>query len=445
MFFSATLAVFGLVASTQAHIIMTYPPPFQFEDQSNKQAPLNGDGADFPCKLPAGSYIPGPQGTTEMPIGSTHALSFIGSAVHGGGSCQVSITYDKKPTKNSVWKVIHSIQGGCPMRNIAGNNGNDAQKPIPDTYSFKIPNALPAGEAVLAWTWFNNVGNREMYMNCAPIKITGSGASDKTKYNSLPALYMANVGNGCTTPANKNVRFPNPGSSLEINNGGLESEIADGTSNCEQFGGNAAPAPVPVPSSTTTTRAPQSSSAAGPKPTTTSVKVTPPGGVFVTVDPTRSIVPTPSTTAKSSSKTTSQAAKPTTSASKPASSAKPSSTATPRPTTLIVIPTKPTTTVAPPAATGATGAQTGPCTQEGRWNCINANSFQQCASGSWSQVQSLAAGTKCTTGQSDMIDITHIGARDAAPQPASKPVVKTTKRVTRVVKKHIHRHKRQSL
>jgi len=33
-----------------------------------------------------------------------------------------------------------------------------------DTYSFTIPTSLPTGTATIAWTWFNKVGNREMYM-----------------------------------------------------------------------------------------------------------------------------------------------------------------------------------------------------------------------------------------------------------------------------------------
>lgn len=31
------------------------------------------------------------------------------------------------------------------------------------TNSFTIPKAAPSGEAVFSWTWFNRLGNREMY------------------------------------------------------------------------------------------------------------------------------------------------------------------------------------------------------------------------------------------------------------------------------------------
>ena len=48
--------------------------------------------------------------------------------------------------------VTHSIQGGCPL----------ALK-----YDVKIPADAPAADkAVLVWTWFNRVGNREVNL-CA--------------------------------------------------------------------------------------------------------------------------------------------------------------------------------------------------------------------------------------------------------------------------------------
>ncbi|KAH7385751.1 hypothetical protein BKA66DRAFT_583454 [Pyrenochaeta sp. MPI-SDFR-AT-0127] len=178
--------------STNAHMIMANPVPYG----SPNNSPLDPSGSDFPCKSV-------PYTINQMnnwAVGSTQSLSFSGTAVHGGGSCQLSVTTDQQPTKNSKWKVIHSFEGGCP----AVHDGNfDANGP---SYSgalpFVVPSELPNGEMSAAWTWFNKVGNREMYMNCAPIMVSG-GSEDTAAFDALPDMAVANIGPGQPTCATK--------------------------------------------------------------------------------------------------------------------------------------------------------------------------------------------------------------------------------------------------
>jgi hypothetical protein len=145
MFFStASVAVFGFVSYASAHMKMFKLIPYANTQLDN--SPLKGDGSGFPCKMIFDSTTLG----TPMAIGSTQPLEFIGGATHGGGSCQVSITYDSPPIKNSIFKVIYSIEGGCPTRNNTGNIGSDASAADPDTYNFTIPTNLPTGKATLA-------------------------------------------------------------------------------------------------------------------------------------------------------------------------------------------------------------------------------------------------------------------------------------------------------
>ncbi|KAI9722981.1 MAG: hypothetical protein M1812_001430 [Candelaria pacifica] len=217
-------AALYFLSSVDAHMIMRTPTPFGKANLDN--SPLDLTGKDFPCKQRPGVYDA--QGASNpMPLGSSQVLSFTGSAVHGGGSCQISITYDKNPTKDSKFKVIHSIVGGCPAT-ADGNLPENAAGQGASNFTYTIPKDLPTGDAVLAWTWFNNIGNREMYMNCAPISITGATSKrarftpykrDQASFNALPDMFVANIPTTVCQTETGNLLFPDPGKSVETHVG----------------------------------------------------------------------------------------------------------------------------------------------------------------------------------------------------------------------------------
>ncbi|KAI4138683.1 MAG: hypothetical protein L6R39_006665, partial [Caloplaca ligustica] len=208
--------VAAAIGIASAHIIMESPVPYG-ADHINSE-PLLPDGSDFPCKQRDNVYKLIKQNV--MPIGQPQTLSFRGQATHGGGTCQISLTTDKQPTKDSTWKVIETIEGGCPST-FPGNVGTDPSGYGADKFQFTIPSQVPPGDYTLAWTWFNKIGNREMYMNCAPVTVTGTqekryersvrvhghhhreAASSISKRESalasLPNMFVANIGNGCST------------------------------------------------------------------------------------------------------------------------------------------------------------------------------------------------------------------------------------------------------
>ncbi|KAL2136936.1 hypothetical protein VTI74DRAFT_97 [Chaetomium olivicolor] len=217
MFFAKSfIAAGGLAALAQAHMLLRIPPPYT--SPALQSGPLDPSGSNYPCQAAAGATFAGT--ATKMEKGSKQKMGFTGSAVHGGGSCQISITYDNPPTAKSVFKVIHSIQGGCPARGVAGNAGNDPNAQAKDEYEFTIPEDIPTGNATLAWSWLNKIGNREFYMNCAPVDITGSEGS-QAALAALPDMLIANIapGNGCSTKEGVDIEFPNPGKSVETNPG----------------------------------------------------------------------------------------------------------------------------------------------------------------------------------------------------------------------------------
>jgi len=206
-FFKFILSVAAMLAmsprSANAHMILAEPVPFGNPNNS----PLATSGSDFPCKS-----VPYTIKTMNAwPVGSTQKLAFTGTAVHGGGSCQVSITTDKEPTKASKWKVVHSFEGGCPsaVKNNLAEGGPNSDT----TFPFQVPSELPNGQLTMAWTWFNKQGNREFYMNCAPVTVSG-GASDTSAFDSLPDMAIANIdvaGSCGKTQENFDYTFAKPG------------------------------------------------------------------------------------------------------------------------------------------------------------------------------------------------------------------------------------------
>lgn len=353
---------------------MASPIPYGIDSLNN--SPLNADGSDFPCKLRSDTYAytEATLQANTFHVGDSPLLSFNGSATHGGGSCQVSLTTDLEPSKNSQWMVIHSIEGGCPA-NVTGNLEGGADTVDPTTFHFTIPD-IAEGRYSLAWTWLNRIGNREFYMNCAPVLILPKSGSKKREAKSLsprtdfPELFVANI-NGCMTSEGVDIRYPNPGDSVEYD--GAPSNLQPTNSPaCTGGAGITATGTVPAATPTLTGTAVDSSggssgdsSGGGSSSTTTTAAGEAPS-------PVQSSTYSPPNAEEAS--TDPVAVVPTTS---------PSATST--------IPTD--------------GSLSGACSTEGEWNCIDESSFQRCASGMWSAAMPVADGTKCTSGQSSDLSI----------------------------------------
>lgn len=203
-----TALAFG--SAVNAHMALQWPYPFRasynpYSDQSkidySLTSPLNPDGSNFPCKgyqSDLGSSAG--QSVVTWNAGGAYNFSVEGGAVHGGGSCQIALSYDKGVS----FKVIHSYIGSCPL-----SSG--------EQFQFTLPSDVPTGASMFAWVWYNEIGNREIYMDCASITIDkGTGDKPATPYASRPDLFVANLGNGCTTVEGKEVQYPDPGPSADV-------------------------------------------------------------------------------------------------------------------------------------------------------------------------------------------------------------------------------------
>ncbi|KAJ4255511.1 hypothetical protein NW762_009506 [Fusarium torreyae] len=405
MFFSKAFTIASLASMTSAHMLMANPKPYGNPNNS----PLEADGSNFPCK---GAVNDGASGNVYKQ-GSKQQLSFTGQAVHGGGSCQVSLTTDKNPTKDSVWKVIKSIEGGCPAKNTPGNLGSNPDAENPDKYDFTIPEELAAGEYTLAWTWFNHVGNREMYMNCAAITVEGSGGS-KDHLDSLPDMFVANIGNGCEVLADTDLQFPNPGKDVDKFSdkltkpkGSCGKESSGGGSDGGSGSGYPAPTtpaaqPQPTQPATTPSAAPADPAAPSAAPSAPAdgsgsgsgdgsgagsgsggsySAPAVPGGAFITV---------------------SQPA-----ASQPTATQAPAAPSAPADGSGSGSGSGDGSDSGSGSGSGSGGFSAGTaCTVEGEWNCISGSTFQRCASGAWTAAQGLSSGVTCTPGQGADIKMT---------------------------------------
>lgn len=197
---AAGTAIALLANSASAHLIMQKPVPFGVDSLDN--SPLeDAFPGNYPCKQRTGVY----DITTMnfMKVGEPQELSFEGSASHGGGTCQLAVSLDTEPTPDSTFKIIQVFEGGCPI----SADGNSGTHP----FTFTIPEGFPNGVSTFAWFWNNRIGNREAYMNCAPITVSG-GADDLSYYDSLPNLFLANLpSSDCEAPESQSLKVPNPG------------------------------------------------------------------------------------------------------------------------------------------------------------------------------------------------------------------------------------------
>jgi hypothetical protein len=216
----AVMATSLLCMTANAHMYISEPQPLPGNAVKD---PLDPSGSNFPCH---GASLPS-SGGQSISAGSTFPLKLelgggANTAVHGGGSCQLSITYETDPAKvkdPKNWHVIYSIEGGCPANTAANLDSvggavacqtND-QGDCVHSWDVPMPKGVNPGNAVVAWTWQNTLGNREFYMGCSAVSIEG-GSGDEM--SSLPALFVANLeieGGKCPTTASQDVLYPNPG------------------------------------------------------------------------------------------------------------------------------------------------------------------------------------------------------------------------------------------
>ncbi|KAJ9061955.1 hypothetical protein DSO57_1015597 [Entomophthora muscae] len=164
MLFLITVPIF-FVSSAIAHMALTEPAP----RRSIHHPGYTWENKDYDIISPLGGSFPFPcRGAPVGPVykaykaGSNIDIHIDGIAKHKGGHCQFSMTYDQVN-----FAVLKTIMGDCIISTVH--------------YQVAIPKDAPNGNATFAWTWFNKIGNREMYMNCVDIEITDGSDNGSIK------------------------------------------------------------------------------------------------------------------------------------------------------------------------------------------------------------------------------------------------------------------------
>lgn len=373
---------------------MTLNHPVPFGNETLTTSPLNPDKSDYPCKMREGVYDITLM--NNMAVNEAIPLTFSGSASHGGGSCQIAVTLDKEPTVDSVFKIIQVYEGGCPT----AQNGNDGSED--GDFNFTIPEGFPSGQASLAWVWYNKIGNREVYMNCAPITVTG-GSESKEVFNSLPNLYLINLPPAeCSTADTSDVTVPNPGKNVVKGASGIFKDVfgpgcaasaaaqTSGLSGYQTGSPSSNSTPAVSSSSAAATSAPVSYG--GGSSSMVTVPSAPPSysGGAASIPTISTVTPASSSVAVTSGANDTPTSYPTLTASSGAGIYGPGTA------TGIAAGTAASSSVAAPVASGSASGST--CSVDGAVVCNGPTQFGLCNHGSvvW---QAVADGTSCSNGQ----------------------------------------------
>ncbi|KAJ2554017.1 hypothetical protein EV175_002734 [Coemansia sp. RSA 1933] len=182
MLFKFAAIASALVASVSAHMTIIDPCP-RFSPWCTHEPPALPAGVQYDYSIkspidPASTLLCKSNTSWPSPVatwtaGQSITVQFYpDGAAHGGGHAQFSVSYDGGNTFAVVYEVL---------KYMFFNGPSSSNTPEVLSYTFTLPADLPNSDSVIfAWSWVNAIGNREFYMNCADVAITGSSSSSYT-------------------------------------------------------------------------------------------------------------------------------------------------------------------------------------------------------------------------------------------------------------------------
>lgn len=274
MAFAALLLLLPLFCGVHGHMEITQPLPLRskFDPRTPENlrdysmtSPLAGDGSNYACKGTSPSSLRG-RGEFDRSHRLRYAVCYCewldDSYAHGWSA---GVSEHALYCEDKILMCAHSSRSACQGRRrtraaqvnfrshttaaipssswrpssvaclfhlATVRSSSLSKKPMSFARTaFTVPVDVPASsKALLSWTWFNKVGNREMYQNCAVrcvahnvnvaegsaqlVQISNSRSTTWT----APLAYRANTfANGqCITREGEEIVFPNPGPQVQV-------------------------------------------------------------------------------------------------------------------------------------------------------------------------------------------------------------------------------------
>ncbi|KAJ1847201.1 hypothetical protein H4S02_004753 [Coemansia sp. RSA 2611] len=175
IFMVASMA--ALAGQAAAHMALSDPCPIFSPHCTNEMTLPAGASYDYSITSPMpydGDLSKGGASWSEpaatWTAGQDVTVKFFGTAYHSGGFAELALAYPGSDT----FVVIFGDYGDFFV--------DPATKTGPVTsYTFRLPADVPSSDNVrLRWTWIQNVGNLELYLNLSTVKIVGSKSTSFT-------------------------------------------------------------------------------------------------------------------------------------------------------------------------------------------------------------------------------------------------------------------------
>ncbi|KAJ2436917.1 hypothetical protein GGF42_008797 [Coemansia sp. RSA 2424] len=170
-------AILAMATRVWAHMSMIGPCPRYNSQGINCPALPPGEAIDYNESSPISSSgvalqpfckyaTPWPTPAAQWTAGQSITVNFSNyGSEHNGGHAEFSLSYDAGKSFVVIYRVLSHFF-------------YDAQGNYQFNYTFALPASVPGSDsAIFAWSWVNSMGNREFYMNCADVAISGTSES----------------------------------------------------------------------------------------------------------------------------------------------------------------------------------------------------------------------------------------------------------------------------